>query len=320
MSVVREFSKELQRAELSREWIEDALSHKWVMATLTVVPSAVLFFLIVVLPITWAFVSAFYKIPVYSPNWEWAGLENFQIIFSDPDFYASFWRNLIFAGGSIFVHVVAGTGFAVLLNRDFRFNNIAMPIGMMPYLVPSVILGFIALWMGNQSFGIINQILLWTGVISPDGMIAWFTADGTLAMFSLIITNSWKFSIFVTILVLARLQSIPEDLYEAAKMSGASRYQLFRDITFPNIKNVLFIVILIRGVWNFNKFDIIWVLTGGGPVDATTTLPIYAYEMAFLSHRLGRASAVSVVLFGVLSLAAIVYFHVAEPSKEVRVE
>lgn len=320
MSVVRRFSEGIRSTELSRDSIEDFLSNRWVMATLTVVPSAVLFFLIVVLPITWAFLSSFYTIPVYNPQWEWAGLENFRTIFTDPLFYESFWRNIIFAGWSIAVHVVVGTGFAVLLNRDYKFSNLAMPIGMMPYLVPSVILGFIGLWMGNQSFGIINQMLLWAGLISRDGMIAWFTADKTLAMFSLVVTNSWKFSVFVTILVLARLQSIPHDLYEAAKMSGATPYQLFRDITFPNIKNVLFIVILIRGVWNFNKFDIIWVLTGGGPVDATTTLPIYAFEMAFLSHRLGRASAVSVVLFGVLSLFAIVYFKVAEPSKEVRVE
>lgn len=305
---------------ISRERIEDFLSREYVLAALTVVPAASLFVLIVMLPIVWAFIAAFYHIPAFSPNWEWAGLENFAILASDGKFWDSLGRNLIFAGGTAFLNTMLGVGVALLLNREFRFKRFALPIGLLPYLIPTAFLGYFALWMSNQQWGVLNQLLLLFGIITEDNLIAWFTGNGRLAMISLVLTHSWKYSIFVTILVLARLQSIPNDLYESAEMCGASKIQQFRDITLPNLKAVLFITILLRGVWNFNKFDIIWILTRGGPGETTTTLPVYAYQEAFLFSRLGVASAVSVVLFTVLSVVAIIYFRVAQPSKEVRVE
>jgi len=139
-------------------------------------------------------------------------------------------------------------------------------------------------------------------------------------MLAVIVTNSWKFSIFVTIMVLARLQGIPDGFYEAASVAGATPYQQFRDITLPNIKGIIFIVLLLRGVWMFNKFDIVFVLTGGGPLSETRTIPIHAYQVAFNQFRLGRAAAISTLLFGMLIVAAIIYFKGFEPSKGVRVE
>ncbi|MDX1744901.1 MAG: sugar ABC transporter permease, partial [Halobacteriales archaeon] len=178
-------------------------------------------------------------------------------------------------------------------------------------------LGFITLWMTNSQWGIINQLVVWTGLVDqfPD----WFSSK-RLAMASVIVTTSWKYSTFVTIMVLARLQGIPDGYYEAAKMSGANAVQAFRDITLPNLKNVLFIVVLLRFVWMFNKFDIIWVLTRGGPETATTTAVIYAYKEAFQFGALGNGAAVSTLLFIMLGGAAIVYFVVFNPSEEVRVE
>lgn len=304
----------------TRERIEDFLSERRVMAALTVLPATTLFVLIVGGPIVWAFIAAFYEIPALSPEWEWAGLANFQEILAADLFWSSLSRNLVFAAGTAFLNTTVGVGIALLLNREFRFKRFVFPVALLPYLVPTVILGYITLWMANSSWGIINQILLFAGIISQDNLVTWFTGNGDIAMLSVILTHNWKYSIFVAIMVVARLESIPSDLYEAARMAGASKYQQFRDITLPNIKSVLFIVLLLRGVWNFNKFDIIWVLTRGGPGDATTTLPIYAYEQAFRFNNLGVASALSVVLFVVLSIVAIIYFRVAQPSKEVRVE
>jgi multiple sugar transport system permease protein len=174
-----------------------------------------------------------------------------------------------------------------------------------------------ALWMGNAQWGVINALLQDFGLI--DEYIPWF-ASLDLTMLAVILTNSWKFAIFVTIMVLARLQSIPEGYYEAARMSGATTYQQFRDITLPNLKNVILIVLLLRGVWMFNKFDIIWVLTNGGPGDRTTTAPIFAYMRAFLDYSLGEAAAISTVLFSFLAVVAAIYFWYFEPHKEVRVQ
>lgn len=304
----------------SRDRIEEVLSNGNIMATLTVVPVSTLFLVIVAGPIIWAIVASFYTIPAFSPQWQWAGLQNYARVLNDPMLWSSLSRNLVFAAGTAILNTVFGVGVALLLNREFRLKRFTLPIALLPYLVPTAFLSFIALWMSNQQWGIINQILLFIGVINQDGLIAWFSGSDTLAMFSLIATHTWKYSIFVAILVLSKLQSIPDDIYEAAQMAGATKYQQFRDITLPNIINILAIVVLLRGVWNFNKFDIIWILTRGGPGDATTTVPVYAYEMAFQYNSLGRAAAISVLLFGMLSIVAVIYFKVAEPSKEVRVE
>jgi multiple sugar transport system permease protein len=280
-------------------------------------PVLALFLLINVTPIVWAVVAGFYEIPALSPEWTWVGLANYREILANPQFYESIWLSVVFAGGSVALQLVLGIYIALLLNRSFRGSNVARAIVMLPYLVPTAILGYIALWMGNSQFGIVNQLLKNVGLIET--FVPWY-GSVDWAMIAIIVTNSWKFSIFVTIMVLARLQGIPDGLYEAATVSGATPYQRFRDITLPNLKGVIFIVLLLRGVWMFNKFDIIYVLTNGGPLGATRTIPIFAYQIAFEQYSLGRAAAVSTLLFGLLIVTAMIYFYVFEPSKEVRVE
>jgi len=203
------------------------------------------------------------------------------------------------------------------LNRQFRFKRIARAVALVPYIIPTAVLSFVALWMGNSRYGIINQLLTQAGVIHQ--FIPWY-GSVSIPMLAVILTSSWKFSIFVTIVVLARLQGIPETLYEAAIMSGASRYRRFVDITLPNLRGVLFIVVLLRGIWMFNKYDIIYILTNGGPLNHTKVASIYAYRTAFSQYHLGRAAAVSSLLFVLLLGVALVYFHFFEPSREVRTE
>jgi multiple sugar transport system permease protein len=295
----------------------DVLSDKRVMMVLTIVPATLLFIFINVVPIGWAIAGGFFEIPAFSPTWDWAGLSNYQQILTNGEFWTTIRRSIVFAGGSVGLQLVVGTGFALLLNRSFRGSTFVRAIMMLPYLIPTAILGFIALWMGNSQFGIINQVLVNLGLITEK--FPWYGNEAT-AMIAVILTNSWKFSIFVTIMVLARLQSIPSGLYEAAKVMGATPFERFRDITLPNLKGVIFIVLLLRGIWMFNKFDIIYVLTRGGPRGITTTAPIYAYKVAFNQLQLGRAAAISTLLFVMLIAGAIIYFRVLEPEQEVRVE
>ncbi|MFC6825285.1 carbohydrate ABC transporter permease [Halopelagius fulvigenes] len=304
------------RLEYQRR-VFDILSDKWVMGVLTIVPATLLFIFVNVIPIGWAVAAGFFEISAFSPVWHWAGLSNYQQILTNSEFWATIRRSLVFAGGSVAIQLVVGTGFALLLNRTFRGSTFVRAIMMLPYLIPTAILGFIALWMGNSQFGIINQVLVSLGLITEK--FPWYGNEST-AMIAVIITNSWKFSIFVTIMVLARLQSIPSGLYEAAEVMGATPYERFRDVTLPNLKGVIFIVFLLRGIWMFNKFDIIYVLTQGGPRGITTTAPIYAYKVAFNQLQLGYAAAISTLLFVMLIAGAIIYFHVLEPEQEVRVE
>lgn len=293
------------------------LSKKWVFMALTMLPAAVVFLSVNLFPIGWALSASFFEISAYSPLWEWNGLGNFEKVLNDAAFWASLGRSSLFAVGSVALQVAFGTALAFLINREFRGQKLVRAVALLPYIVPTAVLAYVALWMGSSNFGIINQLLVRVGVI--DQFIPWF---GSIqwAMFAVISVASWKFSIFVTILVLARLQSIPDSLYEAAAISGASYYRRFVDITLPNLKGVLFIAILLRSIWMFNKFDIVFILTNGGPADVTRIASIHAYQTAFVEANLGEAAAVSTFLFGLLVIAAAVYFTVFEPSQEVRVE
>jgi multiple sugar transport system permease protein len=297
--------------------IYEFLSNRYVLIVLTIVPATLLFLFVNVVPIGWAVFGSLFDIPAFSPDWTWAGLSNYAALLENAEFWLTLRRSVVFAGGSVAIQLVAGTAVALLVNRSFRGSTLVRAIVMLPYLIPTAVLGFIALWMGNSQFGIINQALVSAGLIAEK--FPWFGNRDT-AMAAVILTSSWKFTMFVTIMVLARLQSIPDGLYEAAEVMGATRYERFRDITLPNLKGVIFIVVLLRGVWMFNKFDIIYVLTRGGPRDATTTAPIYAYKVAFNQLSLGRAAAISTLLFVMLLGAAFLYFWVLEPEEEVRVE
>jgi multiple sugar transport system permease protein len=302
----------------ARDNVEEKLSSSYAMALITVVPAATLFIGVVASPIVWAIAASFYSIPAFSPNWTWVGLENYRFILSDPEFWGSLGRNLVFAVGTSLTNTFFGVVIALLLNRKFRFKRVITPITLFPYLVPTAFFGYMILWIGSPQFGVVNLTLQSLGII--DSSVAWFTNDAVVSIISVITIYNWKFSVFVAILVFAKLSSIPQDFYEAAMTSGASRYQQFRDITFPYIKNILFITILLRGVWNFNKFDIFWVLSQGIPIDHLTTVPVYAYIQAFNFQQLGVANAVSVILFVILSIAAIIYFRTAKPSEEIRIE
>ncbi|MFC6723819.1 carbohydrate ABC transporter permease [Halobium palmae] len=293
------------------------LSKRWVFVTLTILPALALFSFVNLLPMLWALSASFFEIGAFSPEWTWVGVDNYATVLADGEFWSSLSRSTVFAVGSVALQVTLGIALALLLNRDFRFKRVARAVALVPYIVPSAILGFVALWMGNARYGVINQLLSQLGVIGQ--YVAWY-GSVDLAMLAVIVTSSWKFTIFVTIVVLARLQSIPPSLYEAATMAGASRYRRFVDITLPNLRGVLFIVVLLRGIWMFNKYDIIYVLTNGGPMSSTKIASIYAYRTAFTDFNLGRAAAVSTLLFLILLGAALVYFHYLEPSQEVRVE
>ncbi|AQL44675.1 sugar ABC transporter permease (plasmid) [Halorientalis sp. IM1011] len=300
-----------------RDGAFSALSNKWVLISLTVLPVLALFTLVIVIPVIWTIWSGFHEIPIFSPSWQWVGIDHYLSLASNEGFQQALFRSSVFAGGSVAFQLVTGTLLALALNRSFKYVGLVRAIAMLPYLIPTAVLGFIGLWMGNSQWGIINSLLMRVGIINES--IAWY-GNPDVAMVAVILTSSWKFTIFVTIMVLARLQSIPDGYYEAAQMSGATAYQRFRDITLPNLKGVIFIVVLLRGIWMFNKFDIIWVLTEGGPGSSTTTAPIYVYQVAFNSTNLGEAAALSTALFGMLVVGAILYFYVLSPEEEVRVE
>lgn len=303
-----------------RERIEDYLSDRKIMAFLTIVPPTLMFALIVAAPIAWSIAASLHSINALSPEWQFIGLGNYVELVGEDRFWRSFGFNLVWAFSTSVLNTLLGTTVALLLNQDFKFKRYLTPVMLFPYLVPTAFFGYIVIWMSIQQWGLWNQLLVAFGFISRDGVIAWFTGDPWTALGAMVGAHNWKFSIFVAILVYAKLQGIPEDLYEAAIMSGATKYQQFRDITLPYIKNVLFITVLLRGLWNFNMFDLIWVASNANPVESLVTLPVYAYKVGFQFQRLGKSNAIATTLFVVLSIVGIIYFKTAKPSQEVRVE
>jgi multiple sugar transport system permease protein len=303
-----------------RERLEDYLSDRKVMALITVVPATTMFALIVAAPIFWSIAASFHSINALSPQWEFVGIANYVELLSSGQFWSSFGNNLIWATSTSVLNTVLGTAVALLLNQNFKFKRVLTPVMLFPYLVPTAFFGYIVMWMTTQQWGLLNQLLMAFGIISRENVIAFFTGDPWTAMGTLVAIHNWKFSIFVAILVYAKLQGISDDLYEAAIMSGATKYQQFRDITLPYIKNVLFITVLLRGLWNFNMFDLIWVATNANPIDSLVTLPVLAYKIGFQFQRLGLSNTIATTLFIILSIVGIIYFKAAKPSQEVRVE
>jgi multiple sugar transport system permease protein len=288
------------------------------MILLTTVPVIALFTFVNLIPILWGIITSLFDIPLYSSwDWTWVGIENYTEAFSDGLFWTAFENSIIFAIGSVALQLVVGIGLALLVSRSLKFGNVIRAIVFLPYLIPTAVVAFLGLWLANSQYGIANHIAVNLGLL--ESPIGWYGSPD-FAMLAVIVTSSWKYTIFVTMMVLARLQGIPDSFYEAATMAGANAYQKFRDITLPNIKGVIFIVLLLRGIWMFNKFDIIWILTSGGPGTETLTLPIYAYRVAFSSSDLSGATTVSTILFALLLIVAALYFHFLRPSEGVRVE
>ncbi|WP_123624194.1 carbohydrate ABC transporter permease [Halorubrum sp. CSM-61] len=286
-----------------------------IIGTLFLLPVVLLVSFVVFLPVVWAVYNSLFDIGTLNPERNFVALGNYvDLLGADPMFWSSLWKAFYFAVGSTLLQLAVAVPTAVLLNKELRGIAVARAIALLPYLIPTIVVGMMFTWMGHPELGVVSNGLEDIGL--TDGPMYFFGSE-RWAMPALIVANSWKFTAFIVMMVLARLQSIPESHYEAAQMCGASAWRQFRDVTLPNIRNVVLLVLLLRGIWMFNKFDIIWILTRGGPANATTTLPVYIYEIAFTQYRMGTALAASTLLFLLLVVAGVLYLRAFDPASEV---
>jgi multiple sugar transport system permease protein len=282
----------------------------------TTVPALLFLILVAYLPITYAVALSFYKKTAFSSKVSWVGLKNYVWLLGEADLWASFGRSAFFTVGSVVLQLSWGLSVALLLNRPFRGQTLVRSLFILPYLLPTIVVALVFQWLLNQEYGVINQFLLQSGLVQRP--INFFGGLHS-AMYSVIATASWQYGSFVALMLLARLQAISPKLYEAARVCGAGPLRCFWDVTLPNLKTTIVILALLRGIWMFNKFDIIYLLTRGGPLRASETLPIYAYRLAFEDFDFGTAAAACTVMFLVLVCASFVYFKVFDPTKEVEV-
>ena len=222
------------------------------------------------------------------------GLRNFERVLNLPALWQAFGHSAVYTLGSLVPAFVAGLLFALLFHRAFPARRWLRSLLLLPWAVPGVVVSITFLWMLDASYGVFNAILRDVGLITSD--IAWFV-DARTAMAAVLVPTVWKSFPFFTITILAALQSIPETLYEAARVDGATPWQQFRHVTWPGIAGPALLAALLNALWTFREFDIIYASTRGGPAGATETLGILVYREAFESFRFGTAAAIGVLMF-----------------------
>jgi ABC-type sugar transport system permease subunit len=272
-----------------------------------ILPFVVTALVFMVYPVLDAIRMAFFNIDPLNPTGDrFAGLDNFRALLADPLFWKSFKNAAIWTGTSIVLQTVIGVGLALLLHLQLRGISIFRGLLLFPYIVPTVVIALSWQWMLNPEVGIVNYSLRKMGLISDN--IYWLSTPG-MAMVSTIMLNVWKYTPFVTICVLARLQTIPLELYDAAAVDGASVVRRFMDITLPQLAEVLVVVVVFRTIWTFNKFEEIYLLTRGGPGTSTFNLAIYSFEQSIANLKMGVGAATGVVMMFLLFIGSVIYIR-----------
>jgi multiple sugar transport system permease protein len=274
---------------------------------LLLAPSLALIGGLIVFPILYNFWLSLFDKHSFMPVQTFVGLKHYVYFSTDPEFWSSVQYGLIYAGSTLVLQIVLGVAAALLLNEAFRGRNLLRGIVLFPYMIPTIVAVILWKWLLNDSYGLVNHLLVAAGLVRAP--LPWLGKD--YIMWSLILTSVWQFFPFVVIAYLARLQTIPPELYEAAKVDGASAWQRFAHITLPQTWNVLFVIILLRSIFMFTKFDTVWLMAGEGGVSRyIRTLPVYAYSRSFTYLQAGMGAALAVIMFAMLLAITAVYFRV----------
>lgn len=265
------------------------------------IPALILLALVFAYPIGRAFVlSLFTENLGTNLQPEFSGFDNYIRMVGDGRFWASIWNTTVFTFFAIVLELSLGMAVALVLNRAFRGRGAVRTIAILPWALPTALIALTWTWIFNDQFGVWNDILLRLGIIEQS--VNWL-GNPTLALMATIAADVWKTTSFVAILLLAGLQSIPEDLYEAHAIDGASPWQSFRQITLPLLMPQILIAVLFRFAQSFGIFDLIQVMTGGGPAGATEMVSLYIYATVMRYLDFGYGAALVVVTFLVLIIA-----------------
>ena len=231
------------------------------------------------------------------------GLGNYREVLTDSATWHSVWVSFAYTFGSLIPAFLLGLSTALLLNRVFPLRRWLRSLVLLPWAVPGVMVSIVFLWLFDASFGVTNYFLRSLGLITTD--IAWYTGEST-ALIAVIVPTLWKGYPFFTLTLLAAMQSIPGNLYEAAEVDGAGAWHRFTHITWPGIRGQATLALVLNGLWVFREFDIIYAATGGGPSKATETLGIRAYNEAFGYFYMGRAAVIGVLMLAIALVAVVI--------------
>ena len=261
-------------------------------------PAILLLSVVTIYPIFYVFYLSLHRKLLIFDISRFVGIENYMFLFRDDRFWNALKNTVYFTGISVSLELILGLSIAILLQRSFRLKGLVRALVLIPWAIPTVVSAKMWEWIYNTDFGILNFII--------GSKINWL---GTpfLALNAAVFMDVWKTTPFVAILLMAGLQVIPQEMYQAAKVDGAGRWDTFKTITLPLLKPVILVVLLFRTLDAFRIFDAIYVLTGGGPANATETLSIYAYKVLFQTLQFGYGSTLSVVVFLCTGCMSVLY-------------
>jgi ABC-type sugar transport system permease subunit len=260
------------------------------------IPALLILIGLVVYPFFYAIWLSFFEKAVGNVG-QFVGLANFNYVITWPQFRAALYNTAVFTVVAVAIKFVLGMSVALVLNQRIRARNFFRAFLLLPWVIPAFVVYLTWRWLYDPLQGLLNYALFDLGLITQP--IAFLSAKGT-AMISVIIAHAWRGFPFFAISFLAGMQTISLELYEAAQVDGASRWQQFRYITLPSLYHIIGVVLLLSTIWTANAFEPVYLLTGGGPSDATTVYTMLVYILGMVNLRLGEAAAVSVLFLPML--------------------
>ena len=274
-----------------------------------VLPAMAIVICLLIYPLMSTLVYSFTNKTMTKTTFKVIGLTNYINVLKDPAFFAAFGHSLLWTAGSVLGQVIVGFAGALSLNRikNKKFQNAFRICAIIPWAFPAIATAMVWKWMLNGIYGFIPTVLMNLGI--TDNMPQ-FLSTSRLAMPTLIFINVWFGAPMILVNVFSALQTIPQDQYEAAQIDGATSRQSFVYITAPHIRTVVGLLVVLRTVWVFNNFDMIYMITAGGPAGASSTMPLYIYDTGWTGMMVGKASAASMLLLMFLILLCILYFLV----------
>ncbi len=273
------------------------------MIGLFLLPALLLYGLFVVYPITQSIRYSGYDWNGLEPLTEWVGLQNFRDAFGDPDFVEAIQHNFIIIGLSLALQIPFAISLAVLLSRKLKGRGLFRTMYFAPFILSEVVTGVV--WRQiYRPEGLFDVML---GSVGASGLTREWLADPNIALYSLFFVISWKYFGFHMVLIMAGLQTIPDELEEAASIAGATWWQGFRFVTLPLLGPTIRVSMFLSIIGALQLFDLVWVTTKGGPVNSTATMATYLVDWGFRRGQFGYASAVSVIIFALSLVVALLY-------------
>lgn len=273
---------------------------------LSLAPAILLLGLLYGYPILLTLVQSFQQVSLFGSESVFVGLDNYIRLFRDPQILNNLMITIHYTIITVVLKLVGGLGFAILLNQDIYFKKLWRFIFLLPWAMPQVAVAVLWQWIYDGNYGYLNFLLMSFNLIQEE--VAWL-ADPNLTIYMVSIVDAWMGWPLVTLMFLSGLKSIPNSLYEAASIDGASRLQKFFHITLPSIRPITYIIATLVTIWTFNSFNVIYVLTQGGPLRSTETLMMRIYIESFSNFDFGYSSAISMVVIILLSILTFQYIR-----------